>query len=113
MTLKHIQSSFPINEKIILIGNEPAKGDNPNKLIIGKVVDHQSVNNDSAFVVYKDDDSGEEYMTFSKPMYYSEELKSALLKLTWDERWNIFSGGLSILKKEDKERKEEYTKDSE
>ena len=67
--------------------------------------------NNCAFVVYHDD-SGNEYMTFSKPLYYSEELENALLKLTWYERWNIVSGGLSVLKKEDILRKEEYTKDS-
>ena len=111
MTLKHIQVAFPINTKIIIVGNEPTKGDDPNKLIIGTVVDHQNINENCAFVVYHDD-SGNEYMTFSKPLYYSEELENALLKLTWDERWNIVSGGWSVLKKEDIQRKEEYTKDS-
>jgi len=108
MKLEHAQSSYPIDEKIIIIGNEPNKGENPNKLIIGRVTGYQEMNGGNTFIVYKEDDSEEEYITLSKPMYYSKELENALLKLTWDERWNIFSGGISIITEETKKRKEGY-----
>jgi len=102
-SLKELKTNFPIGEKIIIIGNKPHPK-NPDQLIIGVVTDYEDYNY-GAFLIYKDLETGKEYMSMSIAMHYSEELKNTLLKLSWDERWNIAGRGLSIITKKDAKRK--------
>lgn len=100
----NILDKFPIDSKVILIGNEPAEGEDPNKLSIFTVSGSNMIKNKEV-LVYKDDD-GEEFFSFVEPMPHSFELESSLNKLSWDERWNIFCKGWYIIDNETKERKE-------
>ena len=102
-SLKEIKTNFPLGEKIIIIGNEPYPN-NPDHLIIGVVTDYE-VYPYGAFLVYRDLHSGKEFLSMSLAMYHSEELEIALLKLSWDERWNIAGRGLAIITKKDAKRK--------
>ena len=106
--IQRLKSQFPIDSKIIILSNEPSEGLDPNRLIMGIVTDYEDFGH-SAFVIYKDTFSNEEYMTMSTPMPYSKELYNSLLKLdTWYDRWNIYSRGISPITKETAKRKEKY-----
>jgi len=102
--MNKIQINYPIGTKVIIIGNEPNKED-PNKLLIGEVVGYENIN-DKYFIKWKAPNVDKVYMTFSEPLVYSKELENSLNKLTWDERWNIYSRGWSIISKETAKKKE-------
>jgi hypothetical protein len=99
---------YPVGSKVISIPNEPnKKGKNFNELTIGIVVTIDRITQArQPVVIYKDIKTGNENLTFSEPMIYSEEVERALLKLTWDERWNVFSHGLSVICAEHKTNRE-------
>lgn len=106
--MKKLQVNYPIGTKIIVISNEPYQHGDFNEICVGEVLAYDAITmSGQPVIIYKDERADEEFMSLSEPMYYSQELFDSLSKLTWDERWNIYSRGVSIISKEDAKRKED------
>ena len=108
----NLEVGFPKGTKIILLSNEPNKNNGDfNELIIGYVSHIECITkaNNPVVVYGKELDSTELFFTMSEPLYYSKELEQNLLKLKWNERWNIFSSGRHIIDAKEALRKEKYS----
>ena len=111
--ISNLKLSFPKGTKIILLSNEPNKDNGDfNELKIGYVSHIEEITeaNNPVVIYGKELNSNELFFTMSEPLYHTDELEANLLKLDWNERWNIFSRGTHIIDKEEALRKEEYSK---
>jgi len=110
-----MELKFPRGQKIIIITNEPNENFK-DKIEIGYVSHIELITkNEVPVVAYtrikpgtKPTDKEQIHITFTEPMIYSEELYNSLKKLKWNDRWNIYSHGKSIISDEEAKRKEEY-----
>jgi hypothetical protein len=108
----NLELSFPKGTKIILLSNEPnTDNSNFNELKIGYVSHIECITkaNNPVVVYGKELNSDELFFTMSEPLYHTDELEANLLKLKWNERWNIFSRGTHIIDNKEALRKEKYS----
>jgi len=94
----------PIGSKVFVISNEPYSKKLPNLLVIGEIVAWEKIHSTIYPIVnYLDKD----HLVMGIIIDYHKELETTLLKLDWNERWNLCSLGRSLVLDNDKIRKEE------
>lgn len=101
-----LQINYPIGTKVILLSNEPYSVEEPNKLLIGFVsgVDYIGLSEKETLIFQ--DIEGNEVLCLNDPLIWDIDLENALNKLSWNERWNIYTKGFYIIDEETKLRKE-------
>lgn len=99
-SLNRMFKNYPIGQRVIIRSNEPED------LIVAKVIDYVPCHNGQTFLKLQNLDSGEQLMNFdTSPPYWTAEREIALRKLNWAEQWNVMTKFIDI-SLEEQHRKE-------